>query len=418
MKVKKIVSGVMIVLSLFAVIGAVSAQGASREILFWNGFTGPDRPAVEYLVDQFNKNSTNVKVKMEIMPWDSLYQKLLPALIAGSGPDVIGFSYTRVPEFAAAGRLEPLDDYFKDSALERDVLAPALMEAGIYEGKLYSVPMSFATLAMHYNKDHFKETGLDSEKAPVTIEELSTAWKKLLKVDAAGNVEQYPQAIGVKSTVPVVPVFLWDFGADIVTSTNKSGLASPNAIEAMKFLQNAFVNDRISPVSLTGQEADNLFAAGKASIEWNGPWVINGFRNAGIDLGIAEVPAGPAGRFTYGGENVLVISKDSKVKKEAWKFLEYWNSKEAQKYWTLTVAFPPTRIDMLSDPDIAKNKDLSCFLKGLSYAKPYLPGQTKAARIEEEILVPLYETVFRNLDTVESAMEKANDQLNKLLSEK
>lgn len=415
---RRIARVVVIALLVFAILGSVGAQGKPKEILFWNGYTGPDRLAVEKLVAQFNESNADVKIRMEIMPWDSLYQKLLPALIAGNGPDVIGFSAGRVPEYAAAGKLEALDDYFKNSSLKRDVLVPGLIQAGTYKGKLYAVPMAFASMVMYYNKDHFKAAGLDPENPPKTLTELSAAWKKLLKVDASGNVLQYPQAIGTKATVPMIPVFIWNHGADIVTADGKSGLSDPKAVEAMNYLQNAIVKDKVSPVGLTGQEADNLFAAGKASIEWNGPWAINGFRGAGINLGIAEVPAGPAGRFTWSGDTVLVISKSSKQKASAWKFLEYWNSLATQKYWATTVAFPPSRLDMGSDPDLAKNKDLSYFLKAGVYAKSYLPAQTKAGRIEDEILVPMYESIFRNLETVESAMQKADTQLNKMLSGK
>ena len=55
------------------------------------------------------------------------------------------------------------------------------------------------------------------------------------------------------------------------------------SLAALKVLQNACANTRGSPVGLTGQDADNLFAAGKAAIEWNGPWALTGFQKAGID---------------------------------------------------------------------------------------------------------------------------------------
>jgi len=391
------------------------AFSQAKEILFWNGYTGPDRTAVEQLVKNFNDANTKVQIKMEIMPWDSLYQKLLPAMIAGNGPDIIGFSAGRVPEYAAAGRLEALDGYFQGSALKRSVLVPGLQDASTYKGKLYGVPMAFASMVMYYNKDLFKAAGLDPEAPPATFEALTAAWKKLVKVDASGNVTQYAQAIGTKATVPMVPVFLWAYGADIIGKDGKSGLADPKALQAMTLLQNAFVKDHVSPVGLTGQEADNLFAAGKAAIEWNGPWAINGFRGAGINLGIAEVPAGPATRVTWSGDTVMVINKASKVKKDAWTFLEYWNSAPAQKYWAQTVAFPPSRLDMGADADLAKNPDLSYFLKAGAYAKAYLPAQTKASRIEDEVLVPLYETVFRGMSGAEAALKKADGQLNKLL---
>ena len=57
-------------------------------LTFWNGLTGPDRPAVEKLVSSFNASQTGVHVTMDIEPWDTLYQKLLPAFQAGTGPDL------------------------------------------------------------------------------------------------------------------------------------------------------------------------------------------------------------------------------------------------------------------------------------------------------------------------------------------
>lgn len=406
-------------------IGAIFAGGAGEaaagagpaEIVFWNGYTGPDRPAVEALVAKFNETNPGVKIKMEIMPWDSLYQKLMPALVAGTGPDIIGFAVSRVSEYAAAGRLEALDGYFSADSVTREVLVSGLTSAGEYKGKLYGVPMAFASMVMYYNKAHFKEAGLDPAQPPKTMEELAAAWKKLLVLDAAGNVVRYPQAFGVKSTVPMLPVILWNHGADIIASDGKSGLASANAAKALAFIRDAFVSGRISPVGLTGQEADNLFAAGKASIEWNGPWAINGFRGAGIDLGIAEVPRGPAGQATWSGDTVLVMNAGSKAKQAAWKFMAYWNSREAQRYWASTVAFPPTRVDMGNDPELAKNADLAYFLKAASYAKVYLPGQTKAGRIEEEILVPMFEMLTRGQGEAKNIISTADKQLNAILSE-
>jgi multiple sugar transport system substrate-binding protein len=391
---------------------------APAQVVFWNGYTGPDRVAVEKLVGDFNAKSADVKIKMEIMPWDSLFQKLLPAMIAGTGPDIIGYSVGRVPEFANAGRLEPLDGYFSGSALKRDVLAPGLIQGATFKGKLYGVPMAFACEVMYFNKAHFAEVGLDPANPPKTFDELKAAWAKLAKVDAAGNVIRYPQAIGVKATVPMIPLFFWGMGAEVVTSAGKSGLSSPKALAALGFLQDAFVKGKVSPAGLTGQEADNLFAAGKASIEFNGPWAINGFRGAGIDLGIAELPVGPAGKATWSGDTVLSINKDSKAKKAAWKFLEYWNSPESQSYWASTVAFPPSRLDMGSDPVLAKNKDLVYFLKSVPYAKSWLPGQTKAGRIEDDVLTPMYESVFRGLSDAPTALKKADSQLSALLAEK
>ncbi|NQT58355.1 MAG: ABC transporter substrate-binding protein [Bacteroidetes bacterium] len=398
--------------------GQEEAEAKSVEITFWNGYTGPDRPAVEFLVDQFNAVDTMRTVSMEIMPWDSLFQKLMPALVAGNGPDVMGFSISRVSEFAEANRLEPLDSYLASSTtLAKADLVPGMVQGASFNGQLYGLPMAFASMVMYYNKEHFREAGLDPETPPSTYEELQDAWKKLLVKDGAGSIVRYPQSFGVKATVPMLPVFFWAFGAEIITEAGVSGLDSAESLAAAEYIQNAFVNLSVSPLGLTGQESDNVFAAGKSSIEWNGPWAINGFKGAGVDLGIALVPAGPAGRFTWGGDTAMVMNKDSENKDTAWALMEYWNSYDSQQYWAKTVAFPPTRVDMTNDPELSKNENLSYFIESAEFAKIYMAEQTKAGQIEEEVMIPLYENITRGLKDAKTALAEAHAALNKILQD-
>ncbi|MCH3908001.1 MAG: ABC transporter substrate-binding protein [Sphaerochaeta sp.] len=410
--------GVMVIGSLFAQGSNEKSKAPGKQtVVFWNGYTGPDRTVLEELVKKYNESQNTVEIKMEIMPWDTLYQKLMPAMIAGNAPDLIAMSVGRYMEYAQAGKLANLDDLLASSSLKRDDLVPGLMNAGMYQGSQYAMPMAFAAMVMYYNKDMFTAAGLDPDNPPKTLTELQDAWAKLVKKDANGNVTQYAQAIGVKSTVAMIPVFMWMYGAEYIQD-GKSVLNSPEAVQALEMLAQAFQRN-VSPVGLTGQEADNLFSAGKAAIEFNGPWAIPGFRGAGINLGIAEVPAGKNGRKTWGGDTILSISKDSKVKEAAWNFIEYWNSVEAQRTWALKVGFPPTRVDMSGDKELlAGNPDIIYFLNSAKYAEIFMADQPKSGRIDEEILVPLYEAVTRGTTKPAEALQAADAKLNALLAEK
>lgn len=394
------------------------AQAANKtEVVFWNGFTGPDQPVLKQIVDDFNTSQDQIQIKMEIMPWDTLYQKLMPAMIAGNAPDLIAIDSSRYSEYAMAGKLEALDSYIEKSAvITNENLVQGLFNAGKYDGKQYAIPMACAAMVMYYNKALFRDAGLDPENPPKTMDELQAAWTKLIKKDVSGNVTQYAQSIGVKATVPMIPVFMWANGAEYIVD-GKSALASPEAVEAMTVLADSFANG-ISPVGLTGQEADNLFAAQKAAIEFNGPWAIPGFRGAGIDLGIAEVPSGKGGHKTWGGGTILCISADSKVKDAAWTFIEYFNNTQAQTKWSLGVGFIPTRLDMSDNKELlAGNPDISIFMKAAMYADIFMADQPLSGRIEGEILVPLYEAVTRGTATPADALKKASDQLDALLAE-
>lgn len=412
---KKIIA-VLLCMCMMSTFAVVAQAEGKTEVVFWNGYTGSDQPVLEEIVNDFNASQDQIEIKMEIMPWDTLYQKLMPAMIAGNAPDIIGMSVTRYSEYALAGKLEPLDSYIaKSEVIQPDNMVSGLYNAGKCNGAQYAVPMACAAMVMYYNKDMFREAGLDPDNPPKTMDELQAAWAKLIKKDDSGNITQYAQAIGVKSTVAMMPVFMWAYGADYIVD-GKSALNSPQAVEAMTMVAKAFA-DGVSPVGLTGQEADNLFSARKAAIEFNGQWAIPGFRGAGIDLGIAEVPSGKGGHKTWGGDTVLCMSSDSKVKDAAWKFIEYFNNVDAQTKWSLGVGFIPTRLDMADNKELlAGNPDISIFMKASAYADIFMADQPLSGRIDEEILVPLYEAVTRGASTPEDALKKASDQLDALLA--
>ncbi len=57
-------------------------------------------------------------------------------------------------------------------------------------GKTWGIPFQRSTVVMYWNKELFKEAGLDPNKAPTTWAELKDAATKLTKKDASGKVTQ------------------------------------------------------------------------------------------------------------------------------------------------------------------------------------------------------------------------------------
>ena len=123
-------------------------------------------------------------------------------------------------------------------------------------------------------------------------------------------------------------------------------------------------------------------------------------------------------RKTWGGDSIMCMSADSKVKEAAWDFMEYWNGKEAQKTWALNVGFIPSRLDMADDEEILTgNPDLAIFMKASTYAQMFMADQPMSGRIDEEVLVPLYESVSRGTAAPADALKKASKALDAILAE-
>ena len=68
---------------------------------------------------------------------------------------------------------------------------PAFMENSQTGGKTWGIPFQRSTIVLYWNKDAFKEAGLDPDKAPATWDEMVAFGKKLTKRDAGGNVTQW-----------------------------------------------------------------------------------------------------------------------------------------------------------------------------------------------------------------------------------
>ncbi len=405
MTIQKLLGG----MSLLSILAAAPALADS--LTFWNGFTGPDRPTVEALTAKFSEAHADVPVEMDIMPWDSLMQKLLTSLASGSGPDVIGVNFANVPKFAASGYVMDLTPYVNadhglDPANWSDGLKQVLQSNGAY----YATPMNYATLLMYYNKDLFAAAGLDPNNPPKTWDEWT---KAILATTKTGDNPQYGLTLPDHETVPNWPILLWGNGADVV-SKNGAGLDSPQAIEALEKWSKLVRENGISPVGLTGAEADKLFETGRAAMGVTGPWMTNGFSAAGLNYDVAPIPAGPAGPVTLADSVVLMVNANTKHPEEAIEFLKFWNAKETQATLANDTGFPPSRTDMVGDAALT-NPWAAKFAAVVPVSRFNLAGQVNARQIDTEVFTPLIQSITLGQATVVDAASAAVAQLGSLV---
>ena len=114
------------------------------------------------------------------------YAKTLAAIRGGTA----GRGHHAVPEperHPRPGHRHPADLIAADAAqVKMDDFFPAFMLNSTQGGKVWSIPFQRSTPVMYYNKDAFKEVGLDPNKPPQTQAELVAAAKKLTKQEGGG----------------------------------------------------------------------------------------------------------------------------------------------------------------------------------------------------------------------------------------
>jgi multiple sugar transport system substrate-binding protein len=386
-------------------------DGEVAELTFLAGFTGGDRPAYEALVEMFNESHPDIKVTLDIQPWDSIGQTLPAALATGSGPDLAtpSFQEGSIFEYAEGGTIMPLDDLYGEGEgkVDKDAMPPAIFDAFALDGTMYAAPANFATLMLYYNEDLLADAGLDGP--PQTMEEFRSA-----AATVTGQSDAYGVALAESQTIPMWPILIWADGGQIIGDDGCSALDDPATIEAVKRWADLIVSAGISPVGETGAGTDNLFSAEQAALQMNGPWAAAGYEEAGVNFGLAEIPEGEAGQVTLASAVPIVVNANTPHKDAAYEFLSWWTGQEAQRYLALNSGFPPARTDLADDPELAENERVAKFAQAVPYAQIFLSGVVPFAEAAGDVFEPAIGRLTRG-EPVEAVMTGAAQQMDSIL---
>ncbi|GAA3210432.1 hypothetical protein GCM10020256_08480 [Streptomyces thermocoprophilus] len=136
-----------------------SNQGASIEI---------DKKVLQPELDKFEKK-TGIKVKLEVVPWSDLLNRILTATTSGQGPDVLNIGNTWSASLQATGALLPWDaaNFEKIGGKDRFVDS-ALGSTGVPGQDPAAVPLYSMAYALYYNKQIFADAGITEPPRPGT----------------------------------------------------------------------------------------------------------------------------------------------------------------------------------------------------------------------------------------------------------
>jgi len=388
--------------------GVSTSSGGVVQLSMLTGFTGPDEPAYQALVAEFNKTHPDIHVTMTVEPWATVAQKLPASWATGAGPDLATPSSDpgSIFSYIKTNSVLPLDSAV--GKIDAGAFPSAVRDAFTVDGKLYAVPANMATLALYYNKDMFTAAGISNP--PATQDDFVADAKKLT-VSSGGTVSQYGLSLADNQTIQMWPILQWMNGGDIVDGHGCAVVNSAASVSALTKWSQLVIQNHISPIGQSGADADTLFASRKAAMEINGPWAAAGYKSAGINLGIAEVPVGPAGPITLASTVPLMIERNTPHAAQAEQFLAWYTGKTAQAQFSQSSGFPPARTD-LGDA-VAANPTVALFAKALPYAKLYLAGQPQATSIDTDVYIPMIQQIERGAN-VKSAADSAAQKINQL----
>lgn len=170
---------------------AQEARAADLNFYFPVAVGGPITKIIDGMAADFEKENPGIKVKpIYAGSYQDTIAKTLTAVKGGDAPQVAVILSTDMFTLIDEDAIVPFDSLAKtdDDRAWLKGFYPGFMENSQTGGKTWGIPFQRSTVVMYWNKELFREAGLDPDKAPQDWNELVEMGKKLTKRDASGNV--------------------------------------------------------------------------------------------------------------------------------------------------------------------------------------------------------------------------------------
>ena len=292
-----------------------------------------DRPgykAAATLIPQFEKE-TGIKIKAEVVPYESTNQRYVLDFTAGGGADLVLSDVVWIGQFADAGWMVPLDKFTKDPKLADPALNlkgffPVLLNSfGTWNNKVYGLPFDNYSGLMYYNKCTLKAAGFSGP--PKTWNELLTTYAPKLTGNGKYGFALQSRRGETQSADSFMRV-LWLAGGSLIDpKTFQPTLSSAASQKGLQFRQSLMKYMPPGVVDQDHNEVVNAFNNGTVPIitEWSAfyPTITDPKQSkigAGC-LGVTTEPEGAAGLKPALGGFSLGVNSNSDAKKQAAAYL-------------------------------------------------------------------------------------------------
>jgi sn-glycerol 3-phosphate transport system substrate-binding protein len=360
---KKMWMALLCGLTLAVALGGTAAQAAVELNMYYPvAVGGPITKVIDDMIAEFEKANPDIKVKAVYAGnYDDTRVKALAALKANQPVQLSVLFSIDVFELIDQDVILPFDEVVT-TAEDKQWMAsfyPALMQNSKVKGKIWGIPFQRSTIVMYYNKDAFKEAGLDPNKPPATWQEMADMAQKLTQKDASGNVTRW----GVN--IPSTGYAYWMFQALCIQNglelMNQDGdqtyFDKPEVIEALQYWRDLAVKFKVMPEgTIDWGTLRQKFLEGATAIMWHTTGNLTAVREAAkFDFGVSMLPASKRRGSPTGGGNFYIFKKASKDERAAaLKFIKFMTAPELTARWSMATGYVATRADAYETQTLKK----------------------------------------------------------------
>ena len=411
--------------------------------------TNQDAAARQSLVDAFTARHPDISVRLQAIQgtdWADFFAKILTMVAAGTPPDVCVVA-TEGAQLFAERLAEPLDEFIKRDAAQVqdyfDDVHPSLIEAFMYKGSFYQMPIDFNAANMYFNTEAMRRAGVPYPAADWTHQDFLTMARQMRQAAGSGFVPFYWTNRLWGGIVPWLYIndtsfltetkspggeWLWDrfypdhkgaySGGFLWEGSNAS---DPKVAESFEFVR-ALVEEGLgtSPAQGGGNELVGQFSGGSIGMTPAGGFWVQGLSEAGLtpqDYDVAYFPKWRTQRHQFGAAGYAIL-KTSERKDEAWEWVKFCTSREGMQ-----LAFPspnttPTRRSMCNEALYSQKgpvhwKVFYDTLDQLPCAP--IPAPPQQAAVETALIKNVLGAVTGSAATLPAALERLDEDLTRAL---
>jgi multiple sugar transport system substrate-binding protein len=306
----------------------ITAEGVDdgSTLTLWT--RAPMEHQAKLLVDAYNASHEN-QVELTIVPNDDYVAKVGAAAGSGGLPDLFAADIVYVPNWVEQGLFKDISAQI-DQLVYNDTINPGHLSAGTVDGKEHVLPFVLDLSMLFWNKELFAEAGLDPDKAPATLQEFADA---ATAVQALNKPDTYGTATGLNCGGCLVFTWfpsIWASGDQVMSDDGTESLLNgDSAQEVYKTWAGLEEAGAVLPSSTdeAGPTWTAAFSEGKVGVM---PFPATLLPTLEFDAGVAGIPGVDGGASTFVGGDGIGISKDSKQSPQAWNFLNWLMSEDAQ----------------------------------------------------------------------------------------
>lgn len=399
---------------------------------YWSAFTGDSATWDAGRVKQFTDANPDITINYQSVPDAAGISngKLLSALAAGNGPDlIIADRPQSAYAFACNGSFVSWDPYMEAMGMKTDAFAEGYQELMFVDDSCMLIPQDSNVIMLYMRKDHLAEAGLDAANPPKTLKELNE-WAEKLTVKNGDNYDRFGFVPWLDSGNDAF-TFPYIAGSQLFDpATEKFVLTDDNTVAFYTWLQEyaqAYNPEKIKSFTSSAGgmfSPDHPFMTGSLAMTITGNWFTNSLKTYAPDVeyAVASVPALTEDRYgsTTLGPNVFALCQG--VSEDA------ANAAAAFVGWAITAEANAENFDLwrsvpcadsaFEDVSWTKNGDEIYALerKESNHPGSGVPALTAVSNEFNDQLIATRDNIIYNKVDVKETLQKLQDEMQMLLN--